>query len=188
VLRTALRGYDRRAVDEFLARCAASLGPRVMEFPELRGIRCSDGALPRLDAGDVRQASFAVVLRGYEPQQVDALLERVMAALPGEEARPAWADPDPAGGAAPSEPLALRLTVRGYDMREVDEFLVRCAHSLGPRVDSVPELRPLLASARTGEPLRARDVEVAQFRIRTRGYDVESVDDLLDRVARALSR
>jgi DivIVA domain-containing protein len=185
VLRRALRGYDRRAVDALLARCAASLGPRRLELPELRDVRPADGHLPRVDAGDVRAARFAVVPGGYDRPATDALLARVAALLPQVDSRPAWA-------AAPAglEPVPLRLprTLRGYDIAEVDAFLLRCAHSLGPGLTAVPELAGLLGQPPTGEPVRARDVEQQQFRIRglRRAYDVAAVDALLDRVQRAL--
>jgi DivIVA domain-containing protein len=196
-----MRGYERRAVDAFLRRCAASLGPRAVDFPELRSLARPSAGTPLLDAGDVRRALFPVALRGYDIAQVDSLLEAVAAALPGEDARPTWqpAPPEPSqtsgpaqaavgGGPAGPPPISLRAALRGYDVAEVDAFLVRCAHSLGPRIDRVPELRPLLSAPRSGAPLRARDVETAQFRIRRRGYAVDEVDALLDRVAVALAR
>jgi DivIVA domain-containing protein len=187
VLRTSLRGYDRRAVDAFLARCAATLGARAAEFPELSRYARPDGPVPPLDAGDVRDARFDVVLRGYDEGQVDALLERVAAALPDERSRPAWEHPPAEPAETTGTRLALRRTVRGYDTEEVEAFLARCAHSLGASVDRVPELMPLLARPRTGDPLRARDVEVVQFHVRGRGYDIEQVDALLDRIATALT-
>jgi DivIVA domain-containing protein len=184
VVRTARRGYDKRAVDAFLRRCAGTLGPRAAQVPGLTDVD-PDAGSPRLDASDVRTARFPVVLRGYDLAEVDALLEQVAAALPGGER--AW-DDVPTGAVPEAEPLVLRNVLRGYDVREVDDFLTRCAHSLGSRLSEVPELADRLARDRTGQPLRARDVEVAQFRLRGRGYDVVQVDELLDRVARALER
>lgn len=188
MLRTAARGYARRPVDDLLARVAATLGRRAAEFPELRGCRVPDRPVPPLDAGDVRGARFPVGLRGYDMAQVDALLERVANALPGEDERPTWdrpTGPIPVLSAVPD--LRLRHAPRGYDVEEVDAFLVRCAHSLGSRIDRVPELGPLRQRSRSGERLRARDVETAQFRLRLRGYAVDQVDALLDRVAAALA-
>jgi DivIVA domain-containing protein len=186
VLRTVRRGYERRAVQELLSRCVLSLGDRAAEFPELAEVRPPDGPAARVDARDVRDARFPIVLRGYDIAQVDALLERVARALPGEDARPAWDAVGPAGDAADHPELVLRRAVRGYDVQEVDAFLSRCAHSLGARVDRVPELAGLLDRPRTGSPLRARDVELARFRIKTRGYDMQQVDLLLDRILTAL--
>ena len=190
MLRTAARGYERRAVDAVLARCAASLRERAAEFPELAGLPPAPDGSPPLDAADVRDLRFPVVRRGYDTAQVDALLARVAAALPGEDARPDWEDeapPPPADG--PEAALTtVHLSVRGYDRHEVEDFLVRCAHTLGERVSEVPELAPLQARPRTGRPVRARDVETVQFSVRLRGYAVDEVDALLDRVAAALTR
>lgn len=190
MLRIALRGYNRDAVDAFLRRCCASLGRRSAEIPELGAFCPPEGPLPPLDAGDVLAAQFPVGLRGYDMAQVDDLLHRVAAALPPVDARPGW-DETPAGAPEGSGPL-LRKVVRGYDVAEVDAFLARCAHSLaesgGHGIDEVPQLAPLLRTPRTGDPLRARDVEVVQFHVRGRGYDIEQVDELLDRVAAALHR
>lgn len=187
MLRTAARGYDRSAVDDVLSRCAASLGERAAAVPELAGVAPADPARPALDAGDVRALRFEVVRGGYDVAQVDALLLRLSVALPQEDARPRWSGAPRVVAAAGDGPR-LRVRVRGYDREQVDAFLVRCAHSLADRVDAVPELRPLLARPRAGEPLRARDVEVAQFPVRLRGYALDEVDALLDRVAVALAR
>lgn len=186
MLRTAARGYDRAAVDDVLGRCVAALGERAGGFPELAG-RAAALDLPTLDAGDVRALRFEVVRGGYDVAQVDALLARLAAALPAEEARPRWRG-DPLSARGTGSGPGLHLALRGYDREQVDAFLVRCAHSLADRVDEVPELAPLLGRPRTGAPLRARDVETAQFPLRLRGYAIAEVDALLDRVAAALDR
>lgn len=187
MLRVALRGYDRRAVDAFLQRCAESLAECVSEVPELAGFPPGAGR-PALDARDVREAQFPVVVRGYDTAQVDALLARVAAALPGDDARPAWSGlpVDARALGLDPAPLDLPVTLRGYDRAEVEEFLTRCAHTLGERVRRVPRLAGLLCRPRTGAPLRPRDIELAQFHVRARGYDIEQVDALLDDVTAAL--
>jgi DivIVA domain-containing protein len=135
-----------------------------------------------LTAGDVRAAHFAVVLGGYDMAEVDAVLRQVARLLP--ERTPWEADPEPpAAGPGP----ALRGALRGYARDDVDDFLVRCAHSLRSRVRELPELAPLTARPRTGEPLTPREVETVQFSMVLRGYAPDAVDDLLDRV-RALLR
>jgi len=162
-------------------RCAYTLGARREEFPELTGYPPTVGV--RLTAADVRRAEFPLALRGYETAQVDALLERVAAALP---AAPAWAaEPVPVPAGAPSSP-GLRTTLRGYATAEVDAFLVRCAHSLGRRVGQVPELVGLTGRPRSGEPLTPQQVATVQFRVVLRGYALDQVDALLDRTQQAL--
>ncbi|HWH30692.1 MAG TPA: DivIVA domain-containing protein [Mycobacteriales bacterium] len=184
MLRRAGRGYSRRAVDEFLARCAASLADRAADVPGLPPP--ASGDLPRLDAGDVRDVRFPVVVGGYDMAEVDALLTRVAKVLPAVSDRPGWGGDAPAS--AVGEPLHLRRSAQGYDAEQVLAFLTRCAHTLGPRVSEVPELAGLLRRPRTGDPVRARDVETVQFRVRLGGVSVEQVDALLDRVAGALGR
>jgi DivIVA domain-containing protein len=60
---------------------------------------------------------FTVVLRGYDPEEVDAVLRRVKAAL---------ASTDPAMRAAVRTELdqpGFRVRMRGYDRSEVDDYL-----------------------------------------------------------------
>ncbi|MFP5220501.1 MAG: DivIVA domain-containing protein [Actinomycetes bacterium] len=179
----AARGYSRRAVDQFLARCATSLGDRAAEVPGLPVPTHSD--LPPLDAGDVHEARFPVVLGGYDMREVDALLARVARELPAASERPGWGGPVTQ---VECRPLRLRRSLQGYDAEQVLTFLTRCAHTLGPRVSEVPELASMLERPRTGTPVRARDVETVQFRLRLGGVSVEQVDGLLDRVADVLAR
>jgi DivIVA domain-containing protein len=146
------------------------------------------GRSPRPDvaavsARDVREAQFPLVLGGYDLAEVDRLLRDLVQRLP-EVSRPTWdADPvSPAPGPGPQ----LRTSLRGYARRDVDAFLVRCAHSLRTRVAELPALAPLTAQPRTGEPLTARDVDGAQFRLVHRGYAPQAVDALLDQVRERL--
>ena len=55
--RTALRGYDRRAVDELLAHIAADV----------------EAGRP-VSGDDIRNARFELHLRGYNPDDVDRVL------------------------------------------------------------------------------------------------------------------
>jgi DivIVA domain-containing protein len=56
-----MRGYDRRQVDELLARIEGTLG------------RAPAAAVP-VTAADVRAARFAKKMRGYAPLEVDEAL------------------------------------------------------------------------------------------------------------------
>lgn len=132
-----------------------------------------------MTARDVREVRFPVVLGGYDLAQVDRVLREVARLLPDPPRRGWDADPvPPASGPGPH----LRTALRGYARDDVDAFLVRCAHSLRERVGEVPELAPLTARPRTGEPLTADDVETVQFPVVRRGYAPDAVDALLDRV------
>ena len=79
-MRTTFRGYRQAEVDAFLDRCAAALGVRAAEVPELRG----RGALASgagLTPEEVAQVQFPIAFRGYALDEVDALLDRVETAL-----------------------------------------------------------------------------------------------------------
>ena len=76
-LRSALRGYAPGAVDAFLVRCAHSLQGRVRELPELAALTGAPRTGEPLTAGEVDTAQFPMVYRGYAPDDVDALLDRV---------------------------------------------------------------------------------------------------------------
>jgi DivIVA domain-containing protein len=81
----------------------------------------------------------------------------------------------------------VRTTLRGYRRVEVDAFLDRCAAALGLAAAELPELaaRGGLVS---GPPVTADEVAQVQFRIELRGYGLDDVDELLDRVEAALRR
>ena len=182
-----LKGYHRRDVDVFLVRCSTSLDAHGVHLPELASYRRPGAPVAPVTAREVRAVRFPVVLRGYDLAEVDALLRRITAALPDlEPPRPSWQ-------AAPVPPLlgpgpALPGGLRGYLRADVDAFLVRCAHSLGARVGEVPELASLTGQPRTGHPLTAQDVADIAFPLVWRGYQVDAVAVLLDRVEAALRR
>ena len=79
-MRTAFRGYRAAEVDAFLDRCAAALGVRAAQFPELegRGGLASGAGLTSQAVADV---AFPIAFRGYALDEVDALLDRVESAL-----------------------------------------------------------------------------------------------------------
>ena len=79
----------------------------------------------------------------------------------------------------------MRTTLRGYRCADVDAFLDRCAAALGLRAAAIPELsgRGGLVG---GGGLTADDVAHQRFPIAFRGYALDEVDELLDRVEQAL--
>jgi len=68
-----MRGYDRRQVDELLARIDGTLG---------RG----PAVLPAVTAADVRAARFDKKTRGYAPREVDEALNAAVAELERQSA------------------------------------------------------------------------------------------------------
>jgi DivIVA domain-containing protein len=83
----------------------------------------------------------------------------------------------------------MRRALRGYHREDVDQFLDRCVATLGVEASRFPELRSRPTSSRRAHaPLTADDVAGVRFRIELRGYALQEVDDLLDRVAAELRR
>ncbi|QFG25489.1 DivIVA domain-containing protein [Actinomadura sp. WMMB 499] len=121
-----------------------------------------------------KDTRLPVVLRGYDREQVDGLLEEIRRSLNG--GAPLTAD----------EVRARRFDVvlRGYDPRAVDELVCECIRDLqaaGP------------IGERAGRPRVHPDwliswIQNARFpsvRVRT-GYDVRDVDAFLERVIAGL--
>ncbi|WP_019634850.1 DivIVA domain-containing protein [Actinomadura atramentaria] len=113
------RGYDRRAVDELLAAYCAEPGGSGVP-----GERPGDAGAAAL-AEWVRGARFRAsrFRPGFDAQEVDAFLDRVVAGLCGD-----------AAPVAAAEVRSVRFTVvrfmPGYDGREVHRFLVKLADVL----------------------------------------------------------
>ncbi|HEV7826002.1 MAG TPA: DivIVA domain-containing protein [Mycobacteriales bacterium] len=153
--RRSWRGYDEGDVDAFVARVAPVLGDE-------------PGAEP-VTARQVRTALFRRVpmgRRGYDAAAVDTYLAGAAQVLTAREPGPGPPG-DPAElrpGLAAFRPRRVRLG-RGYLPEEVDAFL--------GRLDRV-----LAAGERPGPEVVAE----AAFRVVVGGYDMDAVDELLDRV------
>jgi len=163
------RGYDSHQVDAFLQRVAATL----------------DGS-DSLTADEVRTVVFRkppVGERGYREDEVDAFLDLVTVIL--RERADDGAKP-PAATVPSAEPLSgyqVRQTVlatslpgtAGYDRQQVDGFLQRAADTLDG----------------SGVPLSLEQVQAVGFdraKGLRRGYRINEVDALLDRIATELRR
>lgn len=173
-----LGGYERAAVDEFLARVDGTLG---------RGPLLG----PPVDAAQLRDVRFGTALRGYRRADVDRALDEARAALDG---RPGTTPrdpppPDAVGGVGPDvagiadEAMAHHVrevafsTTRiqpGYDEEEVDAFLDRLEGALLGRA---PWLMP--------EDIRAMKFTTTRLRP---GYDEKEVDAFLEEMARQVAR
>ena len=79
----------------------------------------------------------------------------------------------------------MRTTFRGYRPPDVDAFLDRCAAALGVHVARVPELAGRGGLTRAAG-LTPEDVATVHFPVAFRGYSMDEVDALLDRVEVAL--
>ncbi|WP_327000432.1 DivIVA domain-containing protein [Dactylosporangium sp. NBC_01737] len=110
---------------------------------------------------------FSVVLRGYDPRAVDALLAPAVAALTAgeEDAR--------VDAAAALRRAALPVVLRGFDRAQVDAAIARLAAQLEGAAGPAPV-----------DGLQGRKVE---FDVVLRGYDAAAVDRLVEQVGRALA-
>lgn len=174
------RGYDRVQVDAFLQRVADTL----------------DGT-DSLTADQVRNVVFGkparISDRGYDEEEVDATLDIVTGLLrqraggdapqPAADAQSA-ADAQRTADAQHTEPLSgyqirqatLRNSIAapGYDKQQVDEFMNRAADALDG----------------SGMPLTVDQLENVTFgkTVLRRGYRVDDVDALLNRITAELRR
>jgi DivIVA domain-containing protein len=172
------KGYAPAEVDELLARAADALDD------------LAAGRAPRMTAEDVHHAVFRKAPfgrdRGYDEDQVDALLDRVERSLRNSPLSGARRDPGHRPLAAPITADELRavelgrppLGRRGYAPDEVDAFLTRAAEAL------------TTLALRRAPQLTADEVHAVVFGKpplgRGRGYDEDQVDELLDRIEHAL--
>ncbi|GAB3835823.1 DivIVA domain-containing protein [Dactylosporangium cerinum] len=112
-----------------------------------------------------------MVLRGYDPRAVDALLASAVAALTtaDESAR--------ADAVAALRRANPPVVMRGFDRAQVDSAIASLTAQLegAPRSDPDPDLPD------------GRSVHVAEFDVALRGYDVAAVDRLVEQVGRALT-
>ncbi|GAA3208605.1 DivIVA domain-containing protein [Dactylosporangium siamense] len=103
---------------------------------------------------------FAVVLRGYDPRAVDALLAPAAEALTTTDERARAAAVDALRGAN------LPVVLRGFDRGQVAGAIARLTAQLqdGSLADPTP----------------------VEFAVVLRGYDITAVDDLVEQVGGAL--
>jgi DivIVA domain-containing protein len=160
------KGYDRDAVDTFLAQA--------------RGTFESGG--PALDARSVREVAFPLRRGGYQIAAVDAALGRVEDAFAARQRERAIADEG-------AEAWVDRARA------EAQVILDRMSRPRGQRFDRVGPLSfgydrdevDLVADRLTryfesGEPVTVEQVRAAAFRSSRGGYREEQVDALLDAV------
>jgi DivIVA domain-containing protein len=141
-----------------------------------------------LTADEVRTVVFAkppMGKRGYDEGEVDALLD-IAASMLRERADGGGNEPLTTASHVRQEPLSgyqIRQAIlpdspigaRGYDKRQVDEYLERLATTLDRSGMSLPADQEHRGSFELTNRLR-------------RGYRVEEVDALLERVAAELAR
>ena len=101
-----------------------------------------------LEPEAVRSKTFAIALRGYELEEIDAFLQRAADAL---EALSSSVETGAAPGLSAESVTATEFTIgwRGADREEVDRFMVELATELSRPETEGPELKPAVGALRT---------------------------------------
>lgn len=165
------KGYEKRAVDAFLAQARAAF-----EADEPGTLR----------SGEVRAAAFPLVRHGYAIAPVDAALGRIEDAFAARERDQAMSRRGARAWVAESRATAQtvldRLTrPRGRRFARVG-FL-----RYGYRIDEVDLVADKLARyLASGEPVTPEQVRAVAFRMQRRGYRETQVDAVLDAVVEVM--
>ncbi|GAA1847813.1 DivIVA domain-containing protein [Microbacterium koreense] len=166
------KGYEKRAVDAFLARARASFE--------------TDADAERMSAATVRQAAFPLVRHGYAIAAVDAALGRIEDAFAAREREDAlsrrgadaWVE-----AARETAQVVLDRLSRPRGRRFTRVSAVR----YGYRVDEVDIVGDRIAQyLESGQSLSIEQVRQVAFRMQRGGYREVQVDSLLDAVVEVM--
>jgi DivIVA domain-containing protein len=165
------KGYEKKAVDAFLARARTAF-------------EIDDESA--LTAEEVRTAAFPLVRHGYTIAAVDAALGRVEDAFAAREREVsvssagagAWVDRT----RAEAQEILDRLNrPRGHRFARV------AALRYGYRIDEVDLVADKIAGyLASGQPVTVEQVRSVAFRMQRRGYRETQVDALLDAVVEVM--
>ncbi|MFJ6652218.1 DivIVA domain-containing protein [Microbacterium sp. NPDC091313] len=165
------KGYEKRAVDAFLAQARAAFES---DDPDaLRSV-------------EVRQSAFPLVRHGYAVSDVDAALGRIEDAFAAREREAAMNRRGARAWVAESRETAQvvldRLTrPRGRRFERVGVL------RFGYRVDEVDLVADKIARyLAQGEPVTAEQVRSVAFRMQRGGYREDQVDAVLDAVVEVI--
>lgn len=163
------RGYHRKEVDRFKRRIAAALLAIERNLDEDLG----------LTSEEIDTVTFAMTLGGYDYEEVDAFLARAARIVRAYEAVVDNSPPRPQPtliGAQEVRESVFTTVMRGYHIRQVDQYLERVVQSLDAYEQGV------------GSPLvDAQSVARKLFDVAMRGYAEQQVDAVLDRAAKTLA-
>ena len=161
------KGYEKRAVDAFLARARAAF---------------EDDEAGALRSAEVRTVSFPLVRHGYAVGAVDAALGRIEDAFASREREQAMSQRGARAWVAESRQVAqevldrlLRPRGKRFDRVSVLRY--------GYRVDEVDLVGDRIAGyLAAGEPVTVEQVRGVAFRMQRGGYREAQVDAVLDAV------
>ena len=165
------KGYDRAAVDDFLARA--------------RGVFEGETG-DALTSEDVRRAAFPLTRHGYVIAAVDAALARIEDAFAARERETALADGDVGGWVGATRGTAQEVLDR-LTRRKGRRFDRVGALRYGYRIDEVDLVGDKLARyLADGEPVSVEQVRSVAFRMQRGGYREAQVDAVLDAVVEVM--
>ena len=165
------KGYDRAAVDDFLARA--------------RGVFEGETG-DALTSESVRRAAFPLTRHGYVIAAVDAALARIEDAFAARERETALADGGVGGWVGATRGTAQEVLDR-LTRRKGRRFDRVGALRYGYRIDEVDLVGDKLArSLADGEPVSVEQVRSVAFRMQRGGYREAQVDAVLDAVVEVM--
>jgi len=166
------KGYEKRAVDVFLARARAAF-----EAPDI-----DDG----ISSATVRDASFPLVKHGYAIAAVDAALGRIEDAFAAREREQGIAREGVEGWVGQARATAQEILDR-LSRPDGHRFARARGMAYGYRIDEVDLVaRKLIGYFERGEPVTVEQVRQTAFRMQRRGYREAQVDALLDAVVEVM--
>lgn len=165
------KGYEKRAVDAFLAQARAAF-----ESDEPGALR----------SAEVRAVAFPLVRGGYAIPAVDAALGRIEDAFAAREREQAMGRRGARAWVAESRAVAQEVLDRLQRPRGSRFDRVGMLR-FGYRVDEVDLVADKIARyLATGEPITVEQVRGVAFRMQRRGYSETQVDAVLDAVVEVM--
>ena len=165
------KGYDRAAVDDFLARA--------------RGVFEGETG-DALTSESVRRAAFPLTRHGYVIAAVDAALARIEDAFAARERETALADGGVGGWVGATRGTAQEVLDR-LTRRKGRRFDRVGALRYGYRIDEVDLVGDKLARyLADGEPVSVEQVRSVAFHMQRGGYREAQVDAVLDAVVEVM--
>lgn len=166
------KGYEKRAVDAFLARARTAFET---DDPELV-----------IASTDVRRAAFPLVRRGYAIGAVDAALGRIEDAFAARERDVALSRAGARAWVGRTRDLAQEILDRLSRPRG-RRFARVGVLRYGYRIDEVDIVADKLSRyLESGEPLTVEQVRTVAFRMQRGGYRETQVDAVLDGVVEVM--
>ncbi|MCR2785451.1 MULTISPECIES: DivIVA domain-containing protein [unclassified Microbacterium] len=166
------KGYDKQAVDDFLAHAREAFE--------------ADPAEASVTSAEVRRAGFPLVRHGYAVAAVDAALGRIEDAFAARERERALSRAGARAWVGRSRDLAQEILDRLSRPRG-KRFVRVGPLRYGYRIDEVDVVADkLVAYLETGEPITVEQVRMVAFRMQRGGYREPQVDAVLDSVVEVM--